>query len=94
MSASRSPNATALRARARRRRFWAIVIAAASLMITLGILGGSVAGQFSVMLGRAAGVSDAMGRIIGAVVFGMGAALTVPVAHAILDAIGRAVGSF
>lgn len=68
-----------------------ILIAAAGLMITLGILGGSVAGQFSVMLSRAAGVSDAMGRIIGAILFGVGAALTVPVANAILDAIGRAI---
>ena len=68
-----------------------ILIAAASLMITLGILGGSVAGQASVTLGRAAGVSDAMGRILGAIVFGIGAALTVPVAHSILDAVGRAI---
>ena len=68
-----------------------ILIAAASLMVTLGILGGSVAGQVSVTLGRAAGVSDAMGRILGAIVFGVGAALTVPVAHAIVNAVGRAV---
>jgi hypothetical protein len=47
-----------------------------------------------VMLGRAGGVSDAMSRIVGAVVFGVGAALTIPIAHAIVDAVSRAAGSW
>jgi len=50
----------------------------AAILVTLGILGGSLFGQFAVMLGRAGGVSDAMSRIVGAVVFGVGAALTIP----------------
>jgi hypothetical protein len=68
-----------------------IVIVAAAILITLGIVGGAIAGQFSVMLGRAAGVSDAVSRIVGAVVFGILAALTIPIAHAIVDAVSRAI---
>ncbi len=67
-----------------------MLIVAAAILVTLGILGGSLAGQFAVMLGRAGGVSDAMARIIGAVILGIGAALTIPIAHAIVDALSRA----
>ncbi len=67
-----------------------VLIVAAAILVTLGILGGSLAGQFAVMLGRAGGVSDAMSRIIGAVILGIGAALTIPIAHAIVDALSRA----
>jgi hypothetical protein len=71
-----------------------ILIVVAAILVTLGILGGSLAGQFAVMLGRSGGVSDAMSRIVGAVVFGVGAALTIPIAHAIVDAVSRAAGSW
>ncbi len=69
-----------------------LLIVAAAILVTLGILGGSIGGQFAVMLGRAGGVSDATTRIVSAVVFGLGAALTIPIAHAIVNALSRAAG--
>jgi len=71
-----------------------LLIVAAALLVTLGILGGSVAGQFAIMLGRAGGVSDAMSRIAGAVICGIGAALTIPIAHAVVNAVSRAAASW
>ena len=71
-----------------------ILIVAAAILVTLGILSGSLAGQVAVMLGRTGGVSDAMSRIAGAVIFGVGAALTIPIAHAIVNALSRAAGSW
>ncbi len=68
-----------------------IIIVAASIMITLGILGGSIAGQFFVSIGNATGASDAMARVVGAIVFGMGAMLTIPIANFIISAVVRAV---
>ncbi len=71
-----------------------LLIVAAAILITLGILGGSLAGQFAVLLGRASGVSDAMSRIVGAVICGIGAALTIPIAHAIVNAVSRAAAGW
>ncbi len=71
-----------------------LLIVAAAILITLGILGGSLAGQFAVLLGRAGGVSDAMSRIVGAVICGIGAALTIPIAHAIVGALSRAAAGW
>ena len=71
-----------------------LLIVAAAILVTLGILGGSLAGQFAVLLGRPGGVSDAMSRIVGAVICGIGAALTIPIAHAIVNAVSRAAASW
>ena len=71
-----------------------LLIVAAAILVTLGILGGSLAGQFAVLLGRPGGVSDAMARIAGAVICGIGAALTIPIAHAIVNAVSRAAASW
>ncbi len=68
-----------------------IVIVVASLLITLGILGGSIAGQFFASIGQAHGVSEAMARIVGAVVFGVAALLTLPIARLIIASIGNAI---
>jgi len=68
-----------------------VLIVAASLMVTLGILGGSLAGQFFVSIGHAGGLSDAMARVAGAVIFGVGGMLTIPIANLIIGAVVRAV---
>ncbi len=68
-----------------------ILIVASSLLVTLGILGGTVAGQFFLAVGQARGMSDAAARVVGAVAFGAGAMLTIPIANLIVRAVVRAV---
>ena len=65
------------------------VLVAASIMITLGILSGAVAGQYFITLGNARGWSEAKARIVGAAIFGVGALFTIPIANFIVSAVSR-----
>ncbi len=63
------------------------ILVAISILLTIGILSGAIAGQFFITLGSARGWSDARSRMAGAIIFGIGGLLTIPIANIIVSAV-------
>ncbi len=68
-----------------------ILIVGASMLVTFGIAAGAIAGQFLTATGNASGLAEAVRRMATAILFGVLAILSIPIANILVAAIVRAM---